>query len=97
MKKFIEKIKAAYNKFVAAVGVDRICHFAICALVVAYAIPYGHICTIISFSVTFALALAKEFIIDGKIDFWDILADWIGGLTSLFMYAVAANLFNLVK
>lgn len=93
--KFITKCKEIYNKFVRSVGSDRILHFTINALVVAYAIPYGHIAVILAFIFIILLSLFKEIFMD-KFDFWDMLADWLGCMLSFIMYGIAANLFHLV-
>lgn len=73
------------NNFLAKVGTDKVLHFLVCALFVAYASELGVEYMWCALVLTPFVSVFKE-ALDGRFDFKDILAGIIGGVFSVAMY-----------
>lgn len=75
------------DKFLTKVGTDKVLHFLVCALFVAYATMLGVKYMWCALVLTPFISVFKE-AIDKRFDFKDIIAGIIGGATSVVIYWV---------
>lgn len=73
------------NNFLAKVGTDKVLHFLVCALFVAYASMLGVEYMWGALILSPIVSIFKE-VADGRFDFKDIIAGIIGSVFSVAMY-----------
>lgn len=73
------------DKFLAKVGTDKVLHFLVCALFVAYASMLGVEYMWGALILSPVVSIFKE-VADGRFNFKDIIAGIIGGVASVVVY-----------
>lgn len=73
------------DKFLAKVGTDKVLHFLVCALFVAYASMLGVEYMWGALILSPVVSIFKE-VADGRFNFKDIIAGIIGGVASVLVY-----------
>lgn len=74
-----------YQKIVSKIGLDKIAHFFVSAFLTLALGHFFH--PAVAAAVTLALGSLKE-VLDGKIDWKDLLADGLGTLTGILVLIV---------
>lgn len=74
------------NNLLNKVGTDKALHFAFAGWAVSALSPFGIGAMGITFIVVYLLSIAKEKYLDEYADYNDVLAGFLGGLTSILLY-----------
>lgn len=77
-----------FNAWMEKVGVDKLLHFFLAAWVVAECKSYGVAPMLLGFVVIVFLAVVKEYVLDKKGDYKDILCSMLGGVFSILLFIV---------
>lgn len=74
------------NNFLSKIGIDKALHFAIAGWIVSATSPFGIGAMGITFLVVYLLSIMKERYLDEYADYNDVLAGFLGGITSILLY-----------
>lgn len=76
------KIADVLNK----IGIDKVLHFLVFAWIVAIGLAYSFTTGVWCFIGMVVLSVVKEFVIDKKIDWVDLIAGIVGGMVTFLAY-----------
>lgn len=88
MRKFFQKIKKGYDRFIEKIGIDKVAHFSLYGMVVAIAGQFGWLPALIAFVVMWILSIVKEDL-DSEVNWMDVLAGVAGGAIALALAFLA--------
>lgn len=83
------------NNLINKLGIDKVLHYLVGALVIALAQPYGWIIMGIVFIVFLILSIYKEYKLDNEVDLIDIISYIGGGITSAVIYLISSNILGI--
>jgi hypothetical protein len=70
------------------VGVDKLLHFFASAWFVAECKPYGTTAILLGFVAIILLSIVKEYVLDKKGEYKDIISSILGGVFSILLFIV---------
>lgn len=73
------------NKLLGKIGVDKVLHFLVGALVTSYGSMVGDACMWVAVVLVVVCSIAKE-VLDDKVEWMDIVAGCIGCATTIAVY-----------
>ena len=77
-----------FNAWMEKVGVDKLLHFFLAAWIVAECKAYGVVPMLLGFVAVVLLAVVKEYVLDNKDDYKDVLCSILGGVFSVLLFIV---------
>lgn len=89
----VKELMKKLNELVTKVGVDKILHALVGALIVAQFEVFGTMLVIVSMFLVFGLSYLKERLLDETFDWWDIVFGMAGAIAEVVSFMIRTRLF----
>lgn len=86
-----------FNAWMEKVGVDKLLHFFVAAWVVAECKAYGIAPMLLGFVVVVLLAVVKEYVLDKKGEYKDIISSVLGGVFSILLFVFENIIYTITR
>ena len=85
------------NSWIEKIGADKLLHFFVAAWVVAECKPYGTTAMLLSFVAIILLSIVKEYLLDEKGEYKDIISSVLGGVFSLLLFVFENIIYTIIR
>jgi hypothetical protein len=85
------------NSWIEKIGADKLLHFFASAWFVAECKPYGSTTMLLGFVAIILLSIVKEYLLDEKGEYKDIISSVLGGVFSILLFVFENIIYTITR